>query len=707
MSPQQLNGDRGTHFDDIYSLGATVYELLTSKPPFYSGNIDRQISERVAPSMTERRKKFNIEPSSVPQTWEKVVAACLAKDPSRRPQSVVEVAQRLELLAPSTRITTALGKISNKKTLIIGGLAALAVLSLAGLYFGAPKRQAKQMSQAAAIPEKSIAVLPFENRSEDKANSYFADGVQDEILTRLSKIADLKVISRTSTQHYKSAPENLPEIARQLGVAHILEGSVQKSGGAVRVNVQLIKADTDSHLWADTFDRKLTDIFLVESEVAKAIADHLQAKLLPREERAIEQIPTTEIVAFDFYTRAKKLILTASGSSNGKTDLLEAVDLLNQAIARDPSFLQAYCQLASAHNYLYFLGLERTSARLELANAAIQAAFGLHPDAGEAHLARAENLYRGYLDYEGALNELKVAGESLPNDARLFELKGYILRRQGSWEEATRNLERAVELDPLNADTLEQMAWQYMFLRRYREVKTLLERVLAIEPNRAVAKVFLASVDYHWKADVRPFHQMIDSIRSTDPSAVSSVVEGWLTCALAERDPNAISSAMSASGESAFGDDTVQFTRNFFKGVMARMLNDEDKARAAFTAARAEQEKPIGTGPGDAGALCVLGLIDAALGQKEEALRESGRAVELVPVEKDAIVGTRTLLYSAMIAAWAGDKNLACEQLANALRHPVLTSYGDLKLLPFWDPLRGDPRFEQIVASLAPKQASK
>ena len=505
-------------------------------------------------------------------------------------------------------------------------------------------------------------------------------------------------------QYKTEVARNLREIAQRLRVANVVEGSVQRVGNRVRVHAELVDAHTDRHLWAETYDRDLADVFAIQSEIAKAIATQLQAKLLPREERAIEQIRTTDVVAFDLYTRAKILILAASGSSDGRTDLLEAVDLLNQAIARDPSFLQAYCQLASAHNYLYFLGLERTSAHLELANAAIQAAFRLRPDAGEAHLARAENLYRGYLDYERALNELDVAGKSLPNDPRLFELKGYILRRQGRWEEATQNLERAVELDPLNTDTLEQLAWQYMFLRRYREVKALLERVLAVEPNRAVTKIFLASIDFHWKADIRPFHQMIDSIRRTDPTAVPSIDEGWLICALAERDPNAVASAMSVTGDNAFGDETVQFTRNFLNGVIARMLNDEDKARTAFTAARAEQEKSIGTSPGAAGALCVLGLIDAALGQKEDALREGRRAVELVPVEKDAIVGTRLLISSAMIAAWAGDKDLACEQLANALRHPMSPSYGDLKLSPFWDPLRGYPRFEKIVASLAPKE---
>ena len=285
MSPQQLNGERGTHLDDIYSLGATVYELLTSKPPFYSGNIDRQICERVAPSMTERRKDLDIEPALVSQVWEDIVAACLAKDPSQRPRSAAEVAYRLELAPRQPRTKKTCGKNSKKKALFVGGMAALSILALGGLYFGVMKWQIKPASQAAAISEKSIAVLPFENRSEEKANAYFADGIQDEILTRLSKIADLKVISRTSTQHYKSAPENLPEIARQLGVAHILEGSVQKSGDAVRVNVQLIKAANDSHLWADTFDRKLTDIFSVESDVAKAIAEQLRAKLTGREQR--------------------------------------------------------------------------------------------------------------------------------------------------------------------------------------------------------------------------------------------------------------------------------------------------------------------------------------------------------------------------------------------------------------------------------------
>ncbi len=260
MSPQQLNGERGTHLDDIYSLGATVYELLTSKPPFYSGNIDRQICERVAPSMTERRKELDIEPALVPQPWEDAVAACLAKDPSQRPQSAVEVAQRLQLSSGQARATTTFRKTLKRKPLFIAGIAALSILALAGLYLGLLKRQAKPTSQVAAIPEKSIAVLPFENLSEEKTNAYFTEGIQNEILTRLASVRDLKVISRTSTAKYQSKPDNLKSVAQELGVSTILEGAVQKAGDKVRVNVQLIDARTDTHLWARSYDRDFKDV---------------------------------------------------------------------------------------------------------------------------------------------------------------------------------------------------------------------------------------------------------------------------------------------------------------------------------------------------------------------------------------------------------------------------------------------------------------
>src|SRR5216110_1865983 len=359
--------------------------------------------------------------------------------------------------------------------------AALVVLGaiIAGVFFFARG----PTSSALRVLDKSIAVLPFENRSEDKANAYFTDGVQDEILTDLAKIADLKVISRTSVLQYKSGvARNLREIAQQLGVANVVEGSVQRSGNRVRVNAQLIDARNDAHLWAQTYDRDLADVFAIQSEIAKAIADQLQAKLSPNEKKAIEQPPTGDIAAFDLYTRAKNLLLIGL-SSTMKANLLQAADLLNQAVSRDPSFFRAYCQLAYAHDALYFLGFDHTAARLALAEAAVQAATRLRPDAGETHLARAQNLYWGYLDYDGALAELEVARPTLPNDSRIFELKGLIQRRQGRWEESTQNLERAIDLDPRNFFTLQQIAISYGVLRRYNEETSVLNRALAIEPN--------------------------------------------------------------------------------------------------------------------------------------------------------------------------------------------------------------------------------
>jgi len=562
---------------------------------------------------------------------------------------------------------------------------------------------ARASSAPAPVREKSIAILPFKNLSDEKENAYFADGVQDEILTHLAKVADLKIISRISVMQYKSGvTRNLREIGQQLGVANAVEGSVQRSGNRVRVNAQLVDTRTDTQIWGQTYDRDLADVFAIQSEIATAIADQLQAKLSPSEKSAIQRSPTGDITAFDLYTRANNLLLT-SVSSAARAKLLDAADLLNQAIGRDPSFFQAYCQLAHTHDLIYFLGLDHTPARLASAEAAVQSAFRLRPDAGETHLARAQNLYWGYRDYGSALAELEVARQTLPNDPRIFELTGYIQRRQGRWEESTRNLERAIELDPRNFFMLQQIATSYGVLRRYAEDTSVLDRALAIEPNDVNIKVALASIQFHWKADTGPLHRTIDSIRATNPGALPNVANDWLSCALAERDVAAATDALNAFGEIPLTDYAVHSNRPLMEGVIARMMKDEGTARAAFMAARAEQEKAVLSEPNYGPPLCVLGLIDAALGQKEEALREGRRAVELLPVEKDAINGPLMITYLAMIAAWAGDKDLACEQLAIAIRPPSTVSYGQLKLLPFWDPLRGDPRFEKIVASLAPK----
>ena len=559
-----------------------------------------------------------------------------------------------------------------------------------------------------------IAVLPFENLSEQDATSSnrwgqredataFVDGVQDDILTKLARIADLKVISRTSVMEYRDK-RNVRQIGNDLRVSHVLEGSVRRIGTRFHMNAQLIDTRTDTHVWVEQYDRDLNDLFAIQSEIAQKIAGQLRAKISPAEKLAIERKPTGDLVAFELYSRAISLPpLSRTGSI---ADAQQSIDLLNQAVARDPSFFEAYCALALSHDQIYFFNYDHTPARLASAEAAIQEAFRIRPNAGEAHLARAWHLYNGYLDYAGALAELEVARQTLPNEPRIFRLTGYIQRRQGRWEESTRYLERALELDPRNINTLDNLGGSYGALRRYAEQKSIFDRILTIDPNDLKGKAGRAFVEVDWKADTRPLRQLIDDIRATNPAAMPQIAPWWLNCALAERDVTAAKEALLASDESRFGFDAVLFPRAFVEGVIARMANDEQHAQLAFTAARTEQAKTVVAQPDYGPAWCVLGVIDAALGRKEEALREGRRAVELLPVEKDSVNGLHMIEHLAMIAAWVGEKDLACEQLAKAIRYPMYpsnVSYGELKLMPWWDALRGEPCFEKIVASLAPK----
>jgi len=586
---------------------------------------------------------------------------------------------------------------------------AVALLVLGAFVGGTFFFSHRPTTSALRVLDKSIAVLPFENLSSDKENAYFTDGVQDEILTDLAKIADLKVISRTSVMQYKSGlARNLRKIGEELGVAHVVEGSVQRAANKVRVNAQLLDARTDAHLWAQTYDRDLADVFAIQSEIAKAIADQLQAKLSPNEKKAIEQPPTTDLAAFDLYSRAKSLVLTAGFSATQDQDRRKAIELLDEAVKRDPSFFDAYCQLAYAHEFLYgYRGHDHTPARLALAEAAVQAATRLRPDAAETHLARAQYLYYGLRDYVGALAELEIARRALPNDPRLFELTGYILQRRGQQEEGLQSLQRAVELDPRNFFTLQQISLSYQALRRYAEAIAALDRALAIVPENAETRADRGLVYLFWKADTRPLHQTIDAILAQGPGAIVSAGVIWFACALAERDPAAAERALVALGDNpCLFERGISLSHSFGEGLLARMTKDEARARTAFEAARAQQEKIVQAQPDYGPALCVLGLIDAALGRKDLALDEGRRAIALLPVEKDFVNGSLVLQYFAITAAWAGEKELALEHLEARVRGPVegnMLSYGVLKLHPFWDPLRGDPRFEKIVGSLAPK----
>jgi TolB-like protein/Flp pilus assembly protein TadD len=687
---------------DVYSLGAILFDLLTGRPPFLGDNVlavIQQAAEKPAPKLR------SVSPA-LDRDLEIICAKCLEREPNARYCSAGDLAEDLErwladrpIIARPVSVPMRIGHWSRRNPAVAG----MAVLLLAlGTAVGIMTWKSGLLHRPTNI---AIAVLPFENLSQTKESAFFADAIQDGILTKLGRVANLRVISRTSVMAYHDA-RNTRQIGRALNVSHVLKGSVRWEEGRIHLNAQLIDTRTDNQVWAEEYDQDLANVFLTQSEIAKEVADQLEAKISAGEKAAIEEPPTSDFVAYDFYLRARDLLLTLF-SSRARADLLQAADLLNQAVARDPSFFQAYCQLAYTQDQLYFLGFDHSPARLALAEAAIQAAFRIRPEAGEAHLARADNLYRGYLDYERALVELATASQTLPNSPRLFALKGYIERRQGRWEESTRNLERAIDLDPRDFYTLQQVAISYGVLRRYAEEKSVLDRALSIAPDDVDTEVARASVEFHWKADTQSLHQTIDSIRVTNPAALSNIANDWLSCALAERDVSAAKDALNAFGEIPLTDYAVHSNRQLMEGVIARMTNDDETARAAFTVARVEQEKAVKAQPNYGPPLCVLGLIDAGLGRKEEALREGRRAVELLPVRKDAINGPLMVTYLAMIAAWVGEKDLACEQLAIAVRSPSTLSYGQLKLLPFWDPLRKDPCFEKIVASLAPKAPNK
>jgi serine/threonine-protein kinase len=694
-SPEQFETGPVDVRSDIYSLGATLWFALTGKAPFAGRNVEeiRSAQKFGAPPIEQ------LKAACVPSRVRSVLKSMLAIEPAARPgiQDLAASLQRCSAQASDLRRT---------RVALAGAIILIFVASAFSIFHSLRTHPAAAGSASnRAAPEKSIAVLPFDNLSNDREDASFADGIQDDILTKLARIADLKVISRTSVMQYRDQ-HNTRDVGNALGVSHVLEGSVRKIGAWLHINVQLIDPHTDSHLWAEEYDRDLKDVFAVQSEIAQKVAEQLHAKVSPAERLAIQRPPSADITAFDLYSRAKNLLLDWANSTNERDNLLrQAADLLNEAVTHDPTFFQAYCQLAWIHDQLYFFGFDRTPARLALAETAIQAAFRVHPDAGEGHLARAVHLYRGYLDYSGALAELEVARQTVPNDARLFELTGYIERRRpgGNEEEAVRNFEHAIELDPRNGLLLRQTAFSYGDLRRYTEEKAVLDRALAIDPNNAETKILHAYVEFNWKADTRPLHQLIDEIRAKGPTATQNVAEDWLTCALAERDAVAAANALVALGENNVGTPPYSFSPRFVEGLVARMTKDDEKARSAFSAARAAQQKLIRSHPDDAGALCVLGLIDAGLGRKEEALQQGRRAVELLPMEKDANDGKRMVMGFARIGAWVGNKDLACQQLAIAVRPPSPLSYGDLKLMPWWDPLRGDPCFEKIVASLAPK----
>jgi TolB-like protein/Tfp pilus assembly protein PilF len=560
---------------------------------------------------------------------------------------------------------------------------------------------------AVIIPEKSIAVLPFENRSEDKANAYFADGIQDEILTRLSKIADLKVISRTSTQHYKSAPENLPEIARQLGVAHILKGSVQKSGDAVRVNVQLIKAASDSHLWADTFDRKLTDIFSVESEVAKAIADQLRAHLTSREEQVIAAKPTDNPEAYDAYLRGLaynvKTIYTPDNALGAQKYLREAVSL-------DPKFALGWALLsiADARGYLT-QALQPTVALREETRQAAETALTLQPTLGEALLATGYYHYACLKDYDTAVRYFEHARQLLPNNSQVPALLASVARRRGEWDLSESLFNQTERLDPRNVNLLGQHAQLYIELRRFPEALRKLDQVLDIMPDDVdtlAAKAAIAQAE----GDLPRASALLASIHA--PADDPQALEAQVYQAILERRPAQIIGRLKeilAKPDPALGYTNGEL--RFWLGWAQEVAGDHTAAQESWSQARRELELFLKEQPENFALLGNLALTSMGLGDKAAAFKLTEQAMAVISIEKDAVQGPIPIEILARVSARMGEPDRAMAALEKLLSIPydgalaqnVPLTTALLQLDPMFDPLRNDPRFQKLALSSNPK----
>jgi len=704
IAPEQVNGSASklTPAADIYGLGAILFHLLSGRPPFigeHALKVIQQATEKPAPKLRSLAPALD-------RDLETICAKCLEREPHARYRSAGELAEDLErwlhghsIVARPVSPPVRLWRWSRRNP-IIAGMAAL-LLTL-GIVVGVLILN-NRVVLANDDPPSGIAVLPFESLGPDEGNAFFASGVYDGVSTKLAKLANLKVINHNSVANYRGARDSR-QVGRALNVAYVLTGSVRREAGRIHLNIQLVDARNDSQVWAEEYDRDLKDVFAIQSEIAQTVADRLGTDVSSTEKAAIQEPPTTDLIAYDAYLRAKDLIYGIALSTRQKEDLFQAVQLLDQAVARDPGFFDAYCQLAGAHEGIYFAGFDHTDARLKLAETVIQSIQRLRPESGETHLALAHHYYYAYRDYDRARQELVLARLTLPNESRIPLWAGYIDRRQGRWEKSLEEMTQALELNPRDLSVLQQIAFTYDALGRYKEGAATLDRMLAITPKDVPSRVQHALVDLEGRADPKAFETTIDAILADDANAALGFVNQWLLVVLRERDSVGAQHALSNMGTGGCFDENIPFPSGWCEGLAARVRGDESAARAGFESARKELGETVRNQPDYAAAVCALGVVDAVLGHTEDAIREGERAVELTPVSKNAIEGATLVRYLAVIYAWAGDKDRAIQQLAKTTYLPGShISYGYLRLHPLWDPIRGDPRFDAIVASLAPK----
>jgi eukaryotic-like serine/threonine-protein kinase len=693
MSPEQACGAHVDRTTDIWSLGVMLYEMLTGQTAF-TGDTPQDVMSAILEKEPTPLTRYL---AHTRPEFQQIISKALRKDREERYHTAHELLNALKDLR--RKLEAELERATSPLWLRWARSPAALVLVLTIAALAAALPLYRHRNPAISLPpEKSIAVLPFSNLSKEQENVFFADGVQDEILSDLAKVADLKVISRTSVMPYKSGiARNLREIGRQLGVAHLVEGSVQRAGNRVRVNAQLIEARTDRHLWGQTYDRDLADVFTIQSEIAQQIAEQLQAKLSAAEKAAITERPTTDLVAYAYYTKAQEIDVWSNWEGWEKS-ANQKVELLEKAVQRDPNFALAYCVLAKTQLYL-----AHDPKHFELGKKAAEAALRVRPDLGEAHLELARYyfyaaIFTDHNGYDRARDELTIARRKLPNNSEAFLIAAKIDRNQNRWDSAVTNLRKATELDPRDAEAGYWRGRTYFEMRRYSDYEQFLTKDSASGDGDALpwSQCWLAKIKLA-QGDPVAAQSLLDQV----PLDFRPAREVWwprFDAALYRRDYDAASRVI-ASTPGEWADEAA-----VAEGQVARARGDKQKALAAFATAR-EKAEPIWGPKDDIDYLKGVSEIDAGLGRKDEAIREAQRAVDLAPIAKDPLERTYSVVNLALVYAWTGEHDRALEQLEIVAAIPAGPTYGDLLLNPCWDSLRGDKRFDKIVA--AAKAASR